>query len=53
VQSLYGDDAPSDTVRAFCEERLRSAVANGTISWEDFERRLDATYTVDTLAELD
>ncbi len=53
MQSLYGDGAPSDTVRAFCEERLRSAVANGTISWEDFERRLDATYTVDTLAELD
>jgi hypothetical protein len=53
VQGLYGSDAASDTVRAYCEARLRSAVANGTISWEDFERRLDATYAVGTLAELD
>ena len=53
VQSAYGTGSASDAVRAYCEARLRSAVANGTITWEDFERRLDATYSVDTLAELD
>ncbi|MGO9657797.1 MAG: DUF1707 domain-containing protein [Acidimicrobiales bacterium] len=53
MQSAYGTGSASDAVRAYCEARLRSAVANGTITWEDFERRLDATYSVDTLAELD
>ena len=53
VQSAVRHRLGERPVRAYCEARLRSAVANGTITWEDFERRLDATYSVDTLAELD